>query len=117
MQASLVLSIVDAQTAEEVVYANMVGSNVDAKTAEEVVYANMVGSNVDAQTAEEVVYANTVLFDEDEENFYWSLDENSRECISTFKHRCRRCYLKGCYYVINNNCFDNAEYWQDYNST
>ena len=57
------------------------------------------------------------LMVEDEGNFYWSLDENSRECISTFKHRCRRCYLKGCYYVINNNCFDNAEYWQDYNST
>ena len=54
---------------------------------------------------------------EDEERFYWSLDENSRECMSTFKHRCRKCYLKGWYYNGRSNTIFDDGYWQDYNAT
>ena len=54
---------------------------------------------------------------EDEERFYWSLDENSRECMSTFKHRCRKCYLKGFYYTGRSSLVFDDGYWQDYNAT
>ena len=49
---------------------------------------------------------------EDEEQFYWPLDENSRECMSTFKHCCTRCYMKGWYFVtVDIICFNNNGYW------
>ena len=54
---------------------------------------------------------------EDEEKFYWSLDENSREFMSTFKHRCRKCYLKGWYWNIRSNRVFDDGYWLDYQAT
>ena len=57
------------------------------------------------------------LRNEDEEIFYRSCDENSRECMSTFKHRCTKYYLKGWYYNDRSNTIFNDGYWQDYNAT
>jgi hypothetical protein len=37
--------------------------------------------------------------------------------MSTFKHRCRKCYLKGWYYNTRSNLVFDDGYWQDYNAT
>ena len=51
---------------------------------------------------------------EDEERFYLSLDENSRECMAALNHRCIKCYLKGFYHVKTNGIKD---YWEDFNAS
>ena len=42
----------------------------------------------------------------------------TRECMSTFRHRYTRCYLKGWNFVhVDHQFYNNDGYWEDFNST